>query len=118
MAVIAGNSVSAFGRHHDALKRMKVGDDIEATWERKGNYDRITSIGSGSGPAPSAASGNQTSVPSVKRDEFPTSMKVSYAKDLIIGNAAGTPKEAVAIVNDLIKEFTASTDGAPNPTIK
>lgn len=33
-------------------------------------------------------------------------MNVSYAKDLMVGNVAGTVKEAVALVRELYKEFS------------
>jgi len=92
---------------------MKVGDEVEFTYERKGNYDRITSINSGSGNGMSSNSGGSNSVaspPRVGKDEIPTSMKVAWAKDLIIGNAAGNPKEAVALVEDIIKEFKEVSD--------
>lgn len=95
---------------------MKVGDDIEITYERKGNYDRITSINGAGGPTNSAPSG--AGVPSsggqsqVKSD-FPVSMKVSYAKDLIVAGTATDPKDAVAIINELELEFKKAAAEGP-----
>ena len=99
---------------------MKVGDDIEITYERKGNYDRITSINGAGGnnyPAPSGAgvpsSGGQAASVTPKPESFPISMKVSYAKDLLAGGTVGTPKEAVAIINELESEFKKAAVEGP-----
>lgn len=121
-AIIGGVSVSAFNRFHEEMKRFKVGDDVDFTYERKGKYDRISSISPASGAGPANSSG-ANSVPASgpsqpKLEPFPLSMKVSYAKDLLIGNTAGTAEEAVALVEDLITGFTQpfKPEGNVNPT--
>lgn len=111
---IGGASYSAFGRHHQTISRMKVGDDIEFTAERKGNYDRIASIGGGGGGSNTSPSGGSVPASTPTKSDFPISMKVSYAKDLLVGNTASTAKEAVTIINELEAEFKKAV-GVPDP---
>ena len=112
VARIGGIDVSAFNAFHRQLQTMKVGDDVSMSYERKGNYDRITSLspGSNGNVAASASSPVASSYPGVK-DNFPVSMKVSYAKDLLVANTVGTAKEAADLVNELIEAFKI-----PDPT--
>lgn len=114
VARIGGIDVSAFNAFHRQLQTMKVGDDVSMSYERKGNYDRITSLSPGSNGnvaagAPSSVASGPT--PVTGKDNFPVSMKVSYAKDLLVANTVGTAKEAADLVNELIEAFKI-----PDPT--
>lgn len=110
-----GDSYGAFKQYHEAFKSRNVGDDIEFTWEPRGKYKQVTSlngpgvstntVGSQSpgGSRPSVGAGT----PSQKPDtgSFNVMMATSYAKDLMIGNVAGTVAEAVTIVRDIYDGF-------------
>lgn len=113
-----GDSYSAFGRHHATFSRFKVGDDVNFEWEQKGQYKRVTSV---NGPGVSTSAG--VSVPSPKStgpsnptppnsggyrkdpNEFNTMMATRYALDAMIGNQAGTPEEAVALIKKIYDGF-------------
>lgn len=113
-----GDSYSAFGRHHTTLSRYKLGDDIDFQWEQKGNYKRVTNV---NGPGVSTASGSNQRPPSgtpsgssggnppsgYRKDpnEFNLMMATRYALDAIVGQAAGTPAEAVALIKEIYNGF-------------
>ncbi len=106
IVTIDGRDYSAFGRSHSALKTMKIGDDIQFTSEVKNGFDRITSIGgtaTTAGSGPPAFAGRPAYKPKDPM-EFNAMMATRYALDALIGNAAGTPKEAVKLVRDIFEE--------------
>lgn len=114
-----GDSYSAFGRHHTTLSRYKLGDDIDFQWEQKGNYKRVTNV---NGPGVSTSSGSPSRPPTVSAsggvsassmghgyrkdpNEFNLMMATRYALDAIVGQAAGTPAEAVALIKEIYNGF-------------
>ena len=113
-----GDSYSAFGRHHTSLSRYKVGDEIDFKWEQKGNYKRVTDVngpGVTSSSSPTAPTvqpvpAQQKASSYIPRDpkEFNVMMATRYALDAIIGYAASTPEEAVALVRKLYTGFMAN----------
>jgi hypothetical protein len=85
---------------------MKIGDEITFTSEVKNGFDRITSIG-GTASTPGSGPPGPISRPGYKpKDplEFNAMMATRYALDALIGNAAGTPKEAVELVRKIYDE--------------
>lgn len=98
---------------------MKVGEEVEITTERKGNFDRITSInGSGGMPhSPVGGAGSPASSSSgpTKKEEIPVSMKVAWAKDLLVGGTVATAKDAVELINEVVKEFKVTPDPLAQP---
>ena len=106
-----GDSYSAFGRNHSAMAGKRVGDEVDFTWEQKGNFKRVTSfnapgvstVQSPQNNAPYKASGGPG--PSSRATEFNVMMATRYALDAIIGNAASTPAEAVALVRSIYDGF-------------
>lgn len=120
-----GDSYSAMNQFHRDMANKKVGDDVQFTWTQKGNYKRVTGWGASGGgapqsqaPNPTPASGGQTPSPSDGQPGVLTGppnlgMMVSYGKDLMVGNVAGTVDEAVAIMQEMLAKMAKP---APKPS--
>lgn len=109
-----GDSYTAMNQFHRDMARYKVGDDVQFTWTQKGNYKRVTGWGSSgpgasqsASPSPAPASGGSPPPPTdgVLTGPPNLGMMVSYAKDLMVGNVAGTVREAVDIMKELLREM-------------
>lgn len=113
--MIDGNEYSAFNSHHETVRTLSPGDQVEFAFDTKGKYKHLSSIKRTSGV--SAAGVSAAVVQPTANREFLTrdeSMITSYAKDLMAHQADMTPELAVNSVFEIIR--LVKTKVKENPT--